>query len=234
LDKCLSSFRIKTNFMKEIRILAILLFMQPLIFCHAQTYLGATIGGDLMKEPLTPWFKETFRIQVEENNKGYRHESVFVGLKVEQKLINQFSLSLTSSFTRKTIRNFYWFPSTFYPMIGKRFDLISNYFELKRKVTRRLEIGLGGGYNFLRNDNERANDSNWTSGYRNSDEIGMVSSLSYRFDPILIEFSYFHGLRNLNALHTNYAPTSSFRFSASYMFKVFERGQTNKVNCPKI
>lgn len=208
-------------------IVAILILVEPPP-CFSQTNFGVSTGVDFAQIRAVP-----NQVGFEILETGFGSESLFGGLRIEQKVSTFIFLSLQGTYTKKKIdatdRGFVPFKRLEYKEIKTSFAV--NWIPFST-----FSVGGGISHGFIPSISKIRNDDSKeeiTGGRR---EFGGIFYVSYFHKDFLLELSYYHGLDVVGTTRKSnrIEPIKAVGISLSYIIKVFEKHKDKKSSHPRI
>jgi|JRYF01.1.fsa_nt_gb hypothetical protein len=201
-------------------LVSILILVDPL-YCFSQTNLGISLGVDFAEIRAAP---NQVGFEILEN--GYSSESLFWGLRIEQKVSTSIFLSLQGTYTKKKIDAT---DKGFVPFKRLEYKEIKTSFAVNWIPFSTFSVGGGMSHSFIPSVKKIRNiePEEITGGRR---EFGGIVYISYLYNDFLLELNYYHGLDVVSTTRKSNSiePIKAVGVSLSYIFRVFEKRKGKK------
>jgi len=207
-------------------LVVILILFQPLFF-FSQTNFGVSLGVDFAEIKAIP-----NQVGFEILEMGYGSESLFGGLRIEQKIFSSIFLSLQGTYTKKKIDAV---DNGFVPFKRLEYHEIKTSFAVNWVPFSTFSVGAGISHSFIPSIYKiRNGDPEEITGGRR--EIGGVFYMSYLYKDFLLELNYCRGFNAVSTTRKSNSiePINAIGISLSYIIKVFEKRKEDKGTHSKI
>ena len=197
----------------------------------SQTYICPVIGYDFQKVESDPVNVLDLR------HKGYGFSSPLVGIKIKQRLFNQFYFNYNGDVTHKHVRGY---------IIGivtqdmlYQYNYFKSQFLLSYLINDKLYIGTGKSFNIVNKFHYEDLENSWLRGgpIGNFKEQGWVFVIGFKYNKIDFESYYFKRDDHPNEIDFYYSlmyQIQSIGLRVSYDFKLFNGfNKKEKLDCPE-
>lgn len=216
--------------MKNILIITLLFSICTSV--SAQIHIGPTIGYDFATIVEDPSLKYVQNSGFKAFGEGYSIQGFSFGLNIEYPITNKFSVSLKSNHTSKTVRTT---ERGFNPLVQMSFSYYKSALELRWLPVKRWHIGIGPSLNILNSFEGVSASGHMSKGTRHFYEYGAVGSVGFSYKRLLLEATYYNGLRYKDRIFSSFTfkPIQSITVSMSYMFRIVKKRKSRKLDCPR-
>jgi hypothetical protein len=214
--------------MKYPLILATSLLIQSV--CTSQTYISPIIGVDFTEMKTKQIDPQFYKFNI--TDKNYNSKSIFYGIKLEQILDNNFSLSFETSYTSKRVNAIIF---SFVAYDGFTYKYFRNNLSMNYKPTKFISIGIGYNFNQIKSVKYTLRGDIFTEFISSLNDHGPSFSIGSRWKNLEI-IGYFHKGVNSNSDKSGLSlnPINSIGVYTGYRFQLPKIHSNKKgPECPK-
>ncbi|MBK8450748.1 MAG: hypothetical protein IPL42_12305 [Saprospiraceae bacterium] len=211
-------FRIQ-NSIKSNLILCILILNSVDNFTMSQTYICPLVGYDFQKVVSDPVNSLALK------HKGFGFTSPLVGLKIKQRVYNQFYFQYSGDITHKHVRGY--FNGGFLSDYLYHYNYFKNQLLLTFLWNNKLYLGAGKSFNVVNNFHYEDLENEWVKGdpIGNFNEEGWVIVLGLKYKKFDFESYYFKrddiNKKDIDFYYIKMHQVYSIGLRVSYDFKIF-------------